>query len=171
MATAVILLLSQPPRGHPIELKPQPSPRPLQVHVAGAVRQPGVYQLPQGAIVEQAVAAAGGARLAASLARLNLAQPVEDGQRIVVPDEQSLTETAGQSLVEAANPPGTGRLSLNEATEPELERLPGIGPSLAKAIVQYRQDHGAFASVEELTNVPGIGPAKLAAVADLLQVP
>ncbi len=170
LATAAILLMSSPPRGHPIELKPIPTLPPIQVHVAGAVEEPGVYQLPREAIVEEAIAAAGGPSEQAALDLLNLAKPLSDGQQIHVPDQSLLTETGEAGISPASISGESDLLNLNEATEPELERLPGIGPSLAQAIVKYRQQHGPFENVDALMNVPGIGPAKLEAVRDLVEV-
>lgn len=171
LATAGILLMSSPPRGHPIELKPLPTLPPIQVHVVGAVENPGVYQLPREAIVEHAIQAAGGASDEAALSLLNLAQPLTDGVQVHVPDQLRLTQAAEEGTIEQVGSGPGDLLNLNDATEPELERLPGIGPSLAQAIVKYRLQHGSFESVEELMDVPGIGPAKLEGIRDLVQVP
>lgn len=170
LATAVILLLSSPPRGYPIQLEPLPTLPPIQVHVAGAVAQPGVNPLAPGAIVEDAITAAGGAEPEAALDLLNLAQSLQDGDKVVVPDQSALTARAESGEIDGSSTDDSGLLSLNQATEPELERLPGIGPSLAQAIVRFRQEHGPFGSIEDLLSVPGIGPAKLEGVRDLVQV-
>lgn len=171
LATGIILLLSSPPRGQPIELKPLPSPPPLQIHVTGGVRDPGVYTLPRGSIVQEAIAAAGGALEPAALQRLNLAAPLQPAQQVYVPAPADLTAVAPDRSLEPMEDPASTLLSINEATEPELERLPGIGPSLAQAIVRYRQEHGPFETIEQLTNVPGIGPAKLDGIRDFIRAP
>ena len=170
LASGLLYVLVSKPRGVPVRLLPPPTSRPVYVHVVGAVKTPGVYQLPRGAIVQDAIEAAGGPATQANLAGINLASGVSDSQQVYVPSigetPQAVTRgsPAGQSMNEA-------RLSLNTATAPELERLPGIGPSLAKAIVEYRESHGPFQQAEDLLNVPGIGPAKMAQIEDLITVP
>ena len=159
----VYYLLSAEPRGKPVELLP---PLPLRVHVAGAVERPGVYSLPPGSIVQEAITAAGGLRADADLNRLNLAQPLEDGRRIEVP---LLVELAADSGVQFSS--SEAQLRLNSATAPELEQLPGIGPVLAQNIIEYRDQYGPFQRFEDLLQVEGIGPAKLEGLRDLLVVP
>lgn len=167
LSTGVLLLLTSRPRGQPIQLLPPPTPLPLRVHVSGAVGRPGVYELAQGAIVEQAIEAAGGSLAAADLGSLNLAAPLHDGQQVIVlqPGEAQPTTPAG--------PPGGGGelVRLNTASAAELEKLPGIGPVLAQKIVEHRQDHGPFSRAEDLLNVSGIGPSILEAIRDLIVVP
>lgn len=173
LSTALILLLTSEPRGVPIQLQPPPTAQPLRVHVAGSVQRPGVYELAAGAITQNAIDAAGGAREGAVLAALNLAQPLQDGSQIYVPSQADLTQTPGQPGF-VSTPAGSDdgeRLRVNEATVAELEQLPGIGPTLAQAIVQYREENGPFQNVAELELVPGIGPAKLGAIEDLIAVP
>lgn len=147
--------------------------RPIVVHVAGAVRRPGVVTLPPGARVHDAVTAAGGPAPDAEIDAVNLATALSDGQRVYVPAAGELApheiaalgaEVPGASASSA--PPGP--LDLNQATAAELERLPGIGPATAAAIVDDRARNGPFATVDELERVPGIGPAKLAALRDLV---
>jgi competence protein ComEA len=128
------------------------------VHVAGAVRHPGVYSLAPGARVEDAVRRAGGARRSANLDAVNLAARLADGQQIVVP---SRTPVAAPSVdPAAAGPP----VSLGSATLEQLQTLDGVGPATAQKIVAYRTEHGGFRSVDDLANVPGIGPKRLAAL-------
>lgn len=169
----VVWLLLSPPRGRPVTLLPPPSPVPLRVHVSGAVHQPGVVELPPGALVEQAIQAAGGPAEGANLDGVNLAARLEDGDQVRVPLAAATALTPGLSTAPAAASiaiPPSSPVNLNTATEPELDRLPGIGPSLAKEIIAYREAHGAFARVEDLLLVPGIGPAKLASLRDLVSV-
>ena len=129
------------------------------VHVAGAVRRPGVYELGPGARVEDAVRRAGGARRGANLDAVNLAARVADGQQIVVPGAATAAPVAG-APGEAPSVP----VSLGSATLEQLETLDGVGPATAQKIVAYRTEHGGFRSVDDLANVPGIGPKKLAAI-------
>ena len=159
----VYYLLSAQPRGKPVELLP---PQPLRVHVAGAVERPDVYSLPPGAILQDAIAAAGGLQAAADLSRLNLAQPLADGQRIEVPLQAESAASSGPQFVDSES-----RLRLNSATAPELEQLPGVGPVLAQKIIEYREQYGPFQRIEDLLQVDGIGPAKLEGLRDLIVVP
>lgn len=134
------------------------------VHVAGAVARPGVYRLPDGARVADAVARAGGPIDGADENAVNLAQRVVDGQRVLVP-------LVGQAL-QAAGAGGTapaGPLDLNTASVDQLDGLPGIGPATAAAIVAHREQHGPFATVDELGDVRGIGQAKLDALRALVR--
>ncbi len=164
LSTGLLLLLSSKPRGQPVQLLPAPTPLPVRVHIAGAVHQPGVYQLPPGSIVEHALAAAGGSLPEADLSAVNLAAPLHDGQQIRL---RLIGEATG------ADPPsGGGELvAVNLASAAELERLPGIGPVLAKKIVDHREANGPFARAEDLLRVSGIGPSTLSAIRDLIVVP
>jgi competence protein ComEA len=150
------------------------------VHVAGAVTRPGVVTLPSGSRVVDAVGAAGGMVAGADPDRVNLAAPLADGQRVVVPviGQPAPAEVA----VAAPAAPGTGSaggtapaaggapVDLNTATESDLDALPGIGPATAAAIVAHRSERGPFGSVEDLLDVRGIGDAKLEALRDLVVV-
>lgn len=145
------------------------APRSALVHVAGAVARPGLAELPADARVADAIDAVGGPDQDADLDRVNLAAPVADGQRIVVPrvgqDPPALVAPAdGDEAV------GSGPLDINAATAAQLETLPGVGPATAAAIVAHREDNGPFATVAALDEVPGIGPAKLAQLRDLVTV-
>jgi competence protein ComEA len=130
------------------------------VHVAGAVRHPGVYELEAGARVQDAVRRAGGARRGANLDAVNLAARLADGQQIVVPSAAPAAVAAGPGADSAPAAP----VSLGSATLEQLETLDGVGPATAQKIVAYRTEHGGFRSVDDLANVPGIGPKKLAAI-------
>jgi competence protein ComEA len=145
----------------------------LVVHVAGAVRSPGVHQLEPGARVVDAIAAAGGLRSDADGARINLAAPVADGERVYVPvvgEQAPPVEVGVPGPAGGGATPSDGPVNLNTADEEVLETLPGVGPATAAAIVQHRQEVGGFASVDELLDVPGIGDAKLAQLRDLVTV-
>jgi competence protein ComEA len=149
-------------------LKAEPTPvRRLLVHVVGAVRKPGLYELGDGSRVDDAIRAAGGPRRRADLALVNLAAPVADGQQVVVPRRGQATAGPG-SVGSGAAPPQP--VHLNTASLEELDSLPGVGPVTAQKILDYRTEHGAFASVDELDAVPGIGPARLAELKKLVQL-
>jgi competence protein ComEA len=137
------------------------SARLLVVDVAGAVRRPGLYRLATGTRIADAVAAAGGATRKADVSLVNLAAPLADGEQVVVPLRGGGAAGAG-----AASP--TAPLDLNTATAEQLDSLPGIGPATAQKILDYRQAHGAFHSVDELDAVPGIGPARIAQLKGLV---
>jgi competence protein ComEA len=134
----------------------------VTVHVAGAVRQPGVYRLPARARVVDAVRRAGGARRRADLSALNLAAKLEDGRQVLVP-RRGATPAGGE--------PAEGvPLDLNTATPEQLDELDGIGPGMAAAILEYRDEHGGFGSIEELGQVPGIGEKRLASLREQVRV-
>jgi competence protein ComEA len=143
---------------------PTPTPAaPVVVHVAGAVRRPGVVTLPPGARVADAVRAAGGLRKGARLGGTNLARPLVDGERVEVGPAAS-----GPAGPEGGVPAGSvgggssaAPLDLNTATAEQLDLLPGIGPVTAAKILAWRAQHGRFSTVEELAEVPGIGPKTL----------
>lgn len=145
-----------------------------RVHVAGAVKKPGVVTLDGGARVVDAISAAGGTEKNADLNRVNLARVVKDGEQIVVPEISSSGAGAeAQGSTAGAGPaPGAGeeaggsgeKININSASEAELENLPGVGPVTAAAIVSYREENGPFSSVDALTEVSGIGEATLAKI-------
>ncbi|MEU8378108.1 ComEA family DNA-binding protein [Streptosporangium sp. NPDC048865] len=141
----------------------------LTVHVTGKVRRPGIVTLPGGSRVADAVRKAGGVRGAAATGSLNLARRLVDGEQIVV----GLPGTAAVAAAPATvNPldPATTVVDLNTATPEQLEQLPGVGEVLARRIVEYREAHGGFRSVEQLRDVSGIGDRKYAEMRDKAHV-
>jgi competence protein ComEA len=136
------------------------------VHVVGAVRRPGLYQLPAGSRVADALEQAGGAAPAADVALVNLAAPLADGQQVVVPSRAAAG--SGSSGAAGESPSGGGPVHLNTASIAELDELPGIGPVTAQKIVDHREKHGAFSSVEDLDAIPGVGAAKIEQLRDLV---
>jgi competence protein ComEA len=142
---------------------------PLIVQVAGLVRRPGVYRLPVGARTFQAIEAAGGSLGRGDPGSLQLAARLSDGARVEVPAKARAAVGSAPGGAAAAAGPGsgsTGPVSLSSATVEQLDSLDGIGPALAKRIIQWRQTHGGFSSIAELDRVPGIGPAKYEAIKD-----
>lgn len=140
----------------------------LVVHVAGAVAVPGLVEVPAGARVADVVDAAGGFTADADRSALNLAEPVADGVRVLVP---RLGEVAVVPGISGGGASGSGAsadhpVDLNRAGVDQLEELPGVGPATAAAIVEYRERNGPFATVDDLESVPGIGPAKLERIRD-----
>lgn len=139
----------------------------LVVHVVGAVRRPGLYRLPVGSRVDDAIRKAGGPTRKAVLELLNLAAPLADGEQVVVPRRGA---QAGEAALPSPSQVGapSGPVHLNTATLEQLDALPGIGPVTAQKILDYRAQHGAFRSVDELDAIPGIGPARLEQLRDLV---
>jgi competence protein ComEA len=157
-------------RPPPADLMPVPdgeselgSSQRLVVHVSGAVSRPGLYRVPDGARVADAVSRAGGLKPRADLSALNLAAPLADGQHVIVP-RRALT---GTGAVAGGAAPG-GLVQLSSATIEQLDELPGIGPVTAQKIVDWRTTHGAFRSVDDLDQIPGIGPARVDQLRDLV---
>ena len=138
---------------------------PVVVHVVGAVRVPGLYELARGKRVADAVERAGGATGKADLALINLAAPVADGQQVVVPARAPPGAAAGEG---GGGDAAAGPVHLNTATLDQLDELPGVGPVTAQKILDYREKHGAFSSLRELDAIPGIGPARLAQLSELV---
>jgi len=173
-------------------LSTMPTPLTVRIHVAGAVVHPGVYTVSSSARVVDAVAAAGGATSRADLERINLAQTIVDTEQVFVPSRATRTTKitvaprlrpsrttvpvsvptipGAMPIIGAPNTTMTPLINLNSATSDQLDTLPGVGPSTAKAIISYRNRKGPFGKVEDLLNVPGIGPSKVAALRDQVTV-
>lgn len=151
-------------------------PAELVVYISGAVSRPGVYHLKAGAILQDAVQAAGGLVQDADAERVNLAQRLADGQHVHVPRlGEPTTQPASAMADEEASgttaPATAGALvNINTATVDELDTLPGIGPQLAGRIVAYRQAHGPFSTVDELQNVDGVGEKTVERLRSLVTV-
>jgi len=154
----------------------------IRVHIAGEVLRPGVYQLPGTARVVDAVDAAGGPTALADIDVINLAAALFDAVQIFVPRRGSVVARAPiprpMPGVNAPPSPNTNtpegasstRININTATMSDLDTLSGVGPSTAKAIIEYRTKNGPFGSVDDLLNVRGIGPAKLDAMREQVTV-
>ena len=138
----------------------------VYVHVAGAVRRPGLVRVPAGSRVAVAVARAGGPTRRAELAGVNLAATVEDGQQVVVPLAGTVPGAVGAAT--AAAPTGV-KPSLGSATVEQLDEIDGIGPTLSERIVEYRTENGGFSSLDELQDVDGIGEKRLETLREALQ--
>jgi competence protein ComEA len=135
------------------------------VHVAGEVREPGVYRLPEGSRVTDAIDRAGGATPSAMADAINLAALLADGQQIQVPGRQAPAGVAGGT----ASTVDDGPISLGSATVEQLDTIEGIGPVTAAAILEFRDERGGVASVDELDEISGIGPATMEALRARLQ--
>ena len=177
IALGAILNLARRPEPKPIQIltpTPRPSPTPaiLLVQVGGAVHNAGLVRLSEGARVDDAIKAAGGATAEADLSRINLARKVNDGEMIVVPKagEPIPVTTPGAPSRATATAAVTEKININTATIEQLDKLPGIGPALAQRIVEYRQTNGPFATIEDVLKVRGIGPTQFDAIKSLIVV-
>ena len=136
----------------------------LVVHVAGAVREPGVYRLPEGSRVTDAIERAGGTTGDAAADAINLAAPLADGQQVRVPGGRTSTASPGATATSDDGP-----ISLGTATVEQLDTIEGIGPVTAAAILEFRDERGGIASIDELDEISGIGPATMEALRARLQ--
>ena len=154
---------------------PEPEPSEIMVHIVGAVYNPGVFVLLEGARINDVLTLAGGATANADLRRINLAALAVDAMQIIVPyygEEvgEVFVYASPQAPAQASGQTASGLININTASNAELQTLPGIGPVLAEAIINFRETHGRFQSVEELINVPRIGPATLERLRPLVEV-
>jgi competence protein ComEA len=170
-----VIDLNQPPKPEaaPTESTAPTEPTPsaeVVVHVSGAVKRAGVYRLAPDSRVADAIEQAGGATEHADLDALNLAEPLQDGQKIHVPRKGEVSPPTVASVAPSRTPRSAPQaaaaatqfpINLNTATAEQLEAIPGIGPVLAQRIIEYRQTHGRFQSVDELLEVRGIGSKRL----------
>jgi competence protein ComEA len=166
LATGLLMLVTRRPVGEPVILDALPTPAPLIVHISGAVNQPGVYSLAPGTRINDAIQAAGGLQAQADPAKLNLAAPLRDGNRLWVPAISTPTPTLPPGATPQASPvilkitpipPSEDHpLNINTATQAQLDLLPGIGEVKAAAIIVYRDTNGPFLAMEDLLNVDGI---------------
>jgi len=160
LAAAVLWMFASPPRGAAVQLLPAPTATPLTIYITGEVASPGIYKLPKNSRIQDVIDAAGGLTEEANVNGVNLAARVSDGQQVDIP-KKAPELTIGS---ETGGTPGAGGflgapININTAAEAELETLPGIGPTLAQRIVEYRTAFGFFGRIEDLMNVSGLGPA------------
>ena len=160
LLAGIIWNTARQPRGEPVALRPPPTPAPISVHITGSVVSPGVYDLPEGSRVVDAINAAGGFLPIADSEQVNLAALIEDGSKIDVTKRSSYSTSGG----------GIDRVNINTANIDELDTLPGIGPSTAQAIIDHRRQFGNFQRTDELTDVSGIGPATYERIKDMITV-
>jgi len=158
LAAGLVWLSAEPPRGEAVTLLPSPTPRSVVVFITGAVANPGVYSLPEGSRIGDVLLMAGGFLPNAEQEGLNLAAKLQDGQQLIVPVRSPESYVSG------------GRVNINTASAEELDALPGIGPTTAQSIVDYRVQHGPFEFIQDIQNVPGVGPATYEEIKDLIIV-
>jgi competence protein ComEA len=178
IALAVIyVILKRPEPASPplvITLQPRPTAEPvtptpatINVYVSGAVNKPDVYALPLNAIVKDALTAAGGATAEADLDRINLATRLADQMQVYVPRKGEAAPPPPSGLAPGA---ATAKININTASAEELDKLPGIGPAIAKAIIDYRTQNGPFKQIEDINAVKGIGDALFEKIKDQITV-
>ncbi len=174
LLSGLVHMLLLPKPGSPltiVTLTPNLTPEPtatvelIQIQIAGAVVNPGVYTLPKGSTVNDAILTAGGATPHAQTDLLNLLTELQDGQRIYIPGEAENLDAQRSLEIELPT-----LININTATQSELESLPGIGAVKARAIIAYRNEHGYFLSIEDIMNVDGIGPSTFEQFKDLISV-
>ena len=151
----------------------------IVIHVTGAVNTPGIVRLEEGSRIEDAIEAAGGLTEDSDISDINLAYVLEDGVKIRIPTiddkengESYIIEGSGDNIILEENTEASSDtlVNINKADETELDTLPGIGPSLASKIIQYREENGNFKKIEDIKNVTGIGDTKYANLKDFIKV-
>lgn len=145
----------------------------LFVHIAGSVKTPGLYELPQGSRVSDAVSAAGGMSEDANTSSVNLARQLTDGEQIIVASNEDIlaaTETETSNGSPSGEVSSQGKVNINTASAEELMTLDGVGEATADKIIAYRQENGPFARIEEIKEVSGIGEKKFGAMKDAITV-
>ncbi len=145
-------------------------PETIWVYVCGAVRVPGVYELPADGRVYQALEAAGGALEEAELRSLNQAAVLTDGEQITVYTAEEIEQSGGIPVPGAEAQAGRGKINLNTAGQEELMTLAGIGQARARAIIAYREEHGPFTAIEEVMNIEGIKEKAFGKIKDEIEV-
>lgn len=175
----LVFFVSRAPSGEPIALMPAPTKEPIAVHVIGAVPRPGLYEFAEGARVQDAIDAAGGLLSSADVDSINLATLLEDGQQLNIPYKAGEESSAGGGdtgleLPGATDEPSSDNggelININTATLDELDSLPGIGPTIAQRIIDYREENGPFQQIEDIMNVSGVGPSTFDQIKDLITV-
>lgn len=149
------------------------------IHITGAVKKPGIVKIKEGGRIEDAIEQAGGLTEDADISKVNLAYILDDGLKINIPsileesnEEEIIVEDSGESIIEDNNTQVNNQefININKATQTDLENLPGIGPSLAMKIIEYRDTNGNFTDISELKNVNGIGESKFNTIKDFIRI-
>lgn len=177
----LLFFVARAPAGEAIVLQPAPTKAPIAVHVIGAVPRPGLYEFVEGARVQDAIDAAGGLLSSANVDSINLAALLEDGQQLNIPykagevpaesfstEEELVLPTEESS--ENSEVENTELININTASLEELDSLPGIGPTIAQRIIDYRNENGPFNTIEDIQNVSGVGPSTFEEIQDLITV-
>jgi competence protein ComEA len=166
---ALVWVVARSPSGEAVILRPAPTEKPVVVYITGAVPRPGVYALPKDARIQDAISAAGGFLAEADKSQINLAAVLEDGEKLEVPYIEGASPVIGTPVPEVETSTSEV-ININIASIAELDTLPGIGPTTAQKIIDYREQNGPFLNTEDIINVPGIGPGTYERIKDLITV-
>jgi competence protein ComEA len=166
---ALVWVVARAPSGEAVILRPAPTEKPVIVYITGAFPRPGVYALPQNARVQDAISAAGGFLAEAEKSQINLAALLEDGEKLDIPYIEGASPVLGTPVPEVVTST-TELVNINTASIDELDTLPGVGPTTAQAIIDYREENGPFINTEDIINVPGIGPVSYERMQDRITV-
>jgi len=167
----LVWVVARNPSGQAVTLRPVPTEKPLVVHITGAVPRPGVYALAQGSRVQDAISAAGGFLAEAEKTGINLARVLEDGEQLDIPYMEGASPVILDVTAVVTEVSSSAELiNINFASQAELELLPGIGPTTAQKIIEFREQNGPFLTIEDIINVPGIGPGTYERIKDLITV-
>jgi competence protein ComEA len=139
----------------------------IKIHITGEVLNPGMYEVEEGARIDDAIKTAGGATENADFNKVNLAYELSDGEKIYIP---SIFDEEDEYTVSSNEEKTSSKININKATSEELQTITGIGPSLASKIIEYRENNGKFSSIEELKNVSGIGDKKYESIKEYIVV-
>jgi competence protein ComEA len=169
----LVWVVARNPSGQAVTLRPVPTEKPIIVHITGAVPRPGVYALAKGSRVQDGISAAGGFLADADKTGINLARALDDGEQLDIPFVAGASPVIGTEvplLGSTAIPSSAELININTASQTELETLPGIGPTTAQKIIQYREQNGPFINTQDIINVSGIGPGTYERIKDLITV-
>lgn len=149
----------------------------IKIHIAGEVNRTGIIELEEGLRIADAIEKAGGTTINADLSKVNLAYVLEDGQKLYIPNSedidntQYISENNGDNIIETTNSATSStKVNINKASIDEFQKLPGVGPSLAQKILNYREENGKFNNIEDIKNVSGIGDKKYEGLKDYIEV-
>ncbi len=173
-----LFIVTRMPSGEPVKLLPSPTQPSITIQIIGEVVHPGVYSFTQGSRIQDAVDAAGGLLSTADTTSVNLAAKLEDGEQINIPAGSGLasggipssSSNAPFLVLTTPTVPAGNLININTATSTQLDTLPGIGPTTAQKIIDYRTQHGPFQNIEDIMDVPGIGPATFDNIKTLISV-
>jgi competence protein ComEA len=166
----LVWVVARNPGGQAVTLRPAPTETPIIVHITGAVPRPGVYALAKGSRAQDAISAAGGFLADADKTGINLARALEDGEQLDIPYLPGASPLVIIEAPAAAEPPAAELININIASQSELDTLPGIGPTTARKIIEYRDANGPFAAIEDIIKVSGIGQVTFERIKDLITV-
>ena len=168
----LVWVVARSPSGQAVTLRPVPTEKPIVVQITGAVPRPGVYALAQSSRVQDAISAAGGFLAEADKTGINLARALADGEQLDIPyvAGSSPVISTVAPVVTAETPSNAELININTASATELDTLPGIGPTTAQKIIDYRQKNGPFVNTQDIINVSGIGPGTYENIKNLITV-